>query len=136
MASKRKLAFLPDHNLPSEIIRYLSSLRKVSVTTFEAIDLPRHADDSQVIEAATKEKLLILTGDKRFTEDHIPLCRHEGIVKFEVSKPATRLRCLKRFMHMQERHLVWKGVARLYEFNVTLQQHNGDQSTIPYSTSR
>jgi predicted nuclease of predicted toxin-antitoxin system len=85
MASKRKLAFLPDHNLPSEIIRYLSSLKKVSVTTFEAVTLSRHADDSQVIEAATKEKLLILTGDKRFTEDHIPLCKHEGIRGFQTS---------------------------------------------------
>jgi predicted nucleic acid-binding protein len=136
MASKRKLAFLPDHNLSSEIIKYLSSLRKVSVTTFEAINLSRHADDSQVIEAATKEKLLILTGDKRFTEDYIPLCRHEGIVKFEVSKPATWLHCLKRFMLMQERHLVWKSVTHLYEFNVILQRHNGSRSTVTYPPSR
>jgi predicted nuclease of predicted toxin-antitoxin system len=132
MASKRKLAFLPDHNLPSEIIRYLRKLKKVSVVSFEAINLSRNADDPQVIEVATREKLLILTADKRFTEDHIPLCRHEGIVKFEITKPETRLRCLKRFMQLPERHLVWKGVAHLYESSVKLQQHNGDQSTHPY----
>jgi hypothetical protein len=75
---------------------------------------------------------LTLTGDKRFTEEHLPLCLHEGIVKFEVTKPATRLRCLKRFMRMKERHLAWKGVTRLYEDSVVMQQHNGTRSTIQY----
>jgi predicted nuclease of predicted toxin-antitoxin system len=132
VASKRKLAFLPDHNIPSEIIFYLSSLRKVQVMSFEEINLSRSATDPQVIEAATKEQLLILTADKRFTEDHIPLCQHQGIVKLEVSKPETRLRCLKRFMHMPERHLAWKGVTHLYESLVMLQQHSGERSRISY----
>lgn len=132
MASRRKLAFLPDHNLPSEIAKYLSKLKKVSVSNFEAIGLHQRADDDQVIETATQRRLLILTGDKRFTEEHLPLCRHEGIIKFEVTKPATRLRCLKKFMRMKERHLTWKGVTHLYEHSVVLQQHNGTQSTIQY----
>jgi len=132
MASRRKLAFLPDHNLPSEITKYLSKLSKVTVSSFGAIDLQQRADDDQVIEAATRHGLLTLTGDKRFTEEHLPLCRHEGIIKFEVTKPATRLRCLKKFMRMKERHLAWKGVTRLYEDSVVMQQHNGTQSTIQY----
>jgi predicted nuclease of predicted toxin-antitoxin system len=132
MASRRKLAFLPDHNLPSEIAKYLSKLKKVTVSSFEAIGLQQRADDDQVIETATQRGLLILTGDKRFTEEHVPLCRHEGIIKFEVTKPATRLRCLKKFMQLQERHLAWKGVTHLYEHSVVLQQHNGTQSTIQY----
>jgi len=132
MASTRKLTFLPDHNLPSEISKYLSKLKKVTVHGFEAVGLPQHADDPQVIEAATKQRLLVLTGDKRFTEEHIPLCRHEGIIKFEVTKPATRLRCLKKFMRMRERHLAWKGVTRLYEDSVVMQQHNGIKNTFPY----
>lgn len=132
MASRRKLAFLPDHNLSSEITKYLSKLKKVTVSSFDAIGLQGRADDTQVIEVATEEKLLILTGDKRFTEEHIPLCRHEGIVKFEVAKPATRLRCLRKFMRMKERHLAWKGVTRLYEHSVVLHQHNGIQTTILY----
>lgn len=132
MASRRKLAFLPDHNLPSEITKYLSTLKKVTVSSFAAIGLQQRADDNQVIEAATKHGLLTLTGDKRFTEEHIPLCHHGGIVKFEITKPATRLRCLKKFMGMKERHLAWKGVTRLCEDAVVLQQHNGTQSTLQY----
>jgi len=132
MASRRKLAFLPDHNLPSEIAKYLSKLKKVTVSSFEAIGLQQRADDDQVLETATQRGLLILTGDKRFTEEHVPLCRHEGIIKFEVTKPATRLRCLKKFMRLKERHLAWKGVTRLYEDSVVMQQHNGTQSTIQY----
>lgn len=87
MASRRKLAFLADHCLPGKIITYLTSLRRVNVTRFEAIGLQQRADDNHVIEAATKQRLLILTGDKRFSEEHLPLCKHEGIIKFEVSKP-------------------------------------------------
>ena len=136
MASTRKLAFLPDHNLPSEITKYLSKLKKVKVSSFEAVGLQQRADDPQVIEAATNQGLLVLTGDKRFTEEHIPLCRHEGIIKFEVIKPATRLRCLKKFMRMRERHLAWKGVTHLYEHEVILQRHNGTQSTIQYPQGR
>jgi hypothetical protein len=132
MASRRKLAFLPDHNLPSEIAKYLSKLKKVTVSSFEAVGLRQRADDDQVIETATQRGLLILTGDKRFTEEHVPLCRHEGIIKFEVTRPAARLRCLKKFMRLKERHLAWKGVTHLYEHSVVLQQHNGTQSTIQY----
>ena len=132
MASKRKLAFLPDYCLPGEITKYLSKLNKVTVRSFEAIGLQQRANDDQVIETATKEGLLILTADKRFTEEHIPLCRHEGIIKFEVTKPATKLRCLKKFMRMKERHLAWKGVTHLYEHFVVLQQHTGIQSTSQY----
>lgn len=132
MASRRKLAFLPDYNLPAEITAYLSKLRKVTVRSFDAIGLQQDAGDDRVIEVATIHGLLTLTGDKRFTEEHLPLCRHEGIVKFEVTKPATRLRCLKRFMRMKERHLAWKGVTRLYEDSVVMQQHNGTRSTIQY----
>lgn len=132
MASRRKLAFLPDHNLPSEITKYLGTLKKVTVSSFAAIGLQQRADDNQVIEAATTHGLLTLTGDKRFTEEHIPLCRHEGIIKFEVAKPDTRLRCLKKFMRMKERHLSWKGVTRLYEDSAVLKQHDGTQSTIQY----
>jgi predicted nuclease of predicted toxin-antitoxin system len=95
MTSRRKLAFLPDHNVPAEIVKYLTTLSSVTVTHFGEIGLQQRADDPQVIETATKKGLLLLTGDKRFTEQHVPLCTHAGIVKFEVSKPATRLRCLK-----------------------------------------
>ena len=136
MASKRKLAFLPDHNLPSEIAKYLSTLKKVTVSSFEKIGLQPRADDDQIIEIATKQGLLILTGDKRFTEEHVPLCRHEGIIKFEVTKPATRLRCLKKFMRMSERHLAWKGVTHIYEQSVELKQHNGTESTLQYPQGR
>lgn len=132
MASRKKLAFLSDHNLPSEITKYLGTLKKVTVSSFEEIGLHQGADDGQVIEAATRHGLLTLTGDKRFTEEYIPLCRHEGIIKFEVTKPATRLRCLRKFMRMRERHLARKGVTRLYEDSVVLKQHNGTQSTIQY----
>ena len=132
MASRRKLAFLPDHCLPSEITNYLSKLRKVTVSSFEATGLQQRADDDQVIEVATNQGLLILTVDKRFTEEHFPLCRHEGIIKFEVTKPATSLRCLKRFMRMRERHLAWKGVTRLYQDFVVMQLHNGTKNTIQY----
>lgn len=132
MASTRKLAFLPDHNLPSEISRYLSKLRKVTVSNFEAVGLQQRADDDQVIEVATRHGLLTLTSDKRFTEEHFPLCRHEGIIKFEVTKPATRLRCLKKFMRMRERHDAWKGVTHLYEDSVVMQLHNGTKNTIKY----
>ncbi|MBI3001887.1 MAG: DUF5615 family PIN-like protein, partial [Deltaproteobacteria bacterium] len=107
-------------------------LKKVTVSSFEAIGLQQRADDDQVIETATQRGLLILTGDKRFTEEHIPLCRHEGIIKFEVTKPATRLRSLQKFMRLKQRHLAWKGVTRLYEHAMVLQQHNGIQSTIQY----
>jgi predicted nuclease of predicted toxin-antitoxin system len=132
VASKKKLVFLPDHNIEAEIVSYLKSLRKVSVVSFAEVNLSQSADDPQVIEVATKEELLILTGDKRFTEKYIPMCRHQGIVKFDVGKPTTRLRCLKGFLGLRERHLVWKGVAHLHEASVMLQQHNGDQTTIQY----
>ena len=132
MASRRKLAFLPDHCLPSEITNYLTKLRKVTVNRFEEIGLQQRAEDDQVIEVATSQGLLILTVDKRFTEEHFPLCRHEGIIKLEVTRPATSLRCLKKFMRMRERHLAWKGVTRLYEDSVVMQQHNGTKSTTRY----
>lgn len=132
MASKRKLAFLPDHCLSGEIAEYLRKLKKITVKNFEEIGLQQRAKDDQIIEAASKQGLLIITVDKRFTEEHLPLCRHEGIIKFEVAKPATRLRCLKRFMRMSQRHLAWKGVTHLYEHSVVLQQHSGVQLTIEY----
>lgn len=132
MASRRKFAVLPDHCLPGEITRYLHGLRKVSVSNFDSIGLQQRADDDQVIEAATNHGLLILTGDRRFTEEHIPLCKHEGIVKFEVAKPATRLRCLKKFMKMKEKHLAWKGVTHLYESHLVQQLHNGTKNLIRY----
>jgi hypothetical protein len=125
MASKRKLAFLPDHCISGEIVDYLGGLKRVRVVSFESLGLQSRAEDDRVIEEATKARLLVLTVDKRFTEDHIPLCRHEGIVKFEVSKPATMLRCLQKFLHMKERHYAWKGVTRLYESSVVIHQHNG-----------
>ncbi len=131
MASRRKLAFLVDHCLPLEVTKYLRTLRKVAVNDFDAIGLQQRVTDDQVIEAATEQKLLLLTADKRFTEEHIPLCRHEGIIKFE-TKLTTSVRCLKQFMRMKERHNVWKGVTHLYENRVVIQQHNGLRKSIPY----
>ena len=123
---------MPDHCVSGDVVRYLCGLRKVTVMRFEQIGLRQNADDVEVITAATKERLLLVTGDKRFTERDIPLCSHEGIIKFEVTKPATRLSCIKKFMRMQERHNAWKGITHLYERHITQLGHDGIQRELRY----
>lgn len=93
--------------------------------------MTERSSDEHVLDKATQAGVMVVTGDKRFTETHIPLCRHEGIVKFNV-KPAARLRAMKKFLRTKERHLAWKGVAYLFEDQVVIHQHNGEQLSVPY----
>src|SRR2546426_1086486 len=132
MASRRKLAFLVDNCVMGEVVTYLSRLKKVKVVSFEAVGLTQGSSDEHVIEKAAKARALVVTGDKRFTEAHIPFCNHEGIVKFNV-KPNARIRCLKKFLLMKERHQAWKGVTHLYDDKIEMFQHIGIHLSVPYS---
>ena len=131
MSSKRKLTFLIDCCVSAEVSEYLATLRKVKVISFTEAGLTQNSDDTLVIEKATRAGAMLITGDKRFTEKHVPFCTHEGIIKFGV-KPAARLRILRKFLKKREKHLAWKGVTYLLEDQFNLLQHGGDQSSMPY----
>jgi hypothetical protein len=103
----------------------------MKVVSFTEAPLTQSSDDDLVIERATRAGALLITSDKRFTETHVPLCRHEGIIKFGV-KPRAQLRILKKFLKRSERHLAWKGVTYLLENQCEMRQHIGITSTVPY----
>src|SRR5229473_7963512 len=124
MASRRKFVFLVDYCVHAEVPEYLSRLRKTKVVSFAEAHLTQSSDDNLVIERATRAGALLITSDKRFTEIHIPLCSHEGIIKFGV-KPRAQLRILKKFLKRSEKHLAWKGVTYLLENEFEMRQHIG-----------
>jgi hypothetical protein len=131
MASRRKFVFLVDYCVHAEVSHYLSRLRKVKVVSFMEARLTQNSDDTLVIERATQAGALLITSDKRFTETHVPLCSHEGIIKFGV-RPTAQLRILKKFLKRSEKHYAWKGVTYLLENQFEMRQHIGTTSSIPY----
>ncbi len=131
MASKRKFVFLVDYCVHAEVSSYLSRLRKVKVVSFEEARLTQHSDDKLVIERATQAGALLITSDKRFTETHVPLCSHEGIIKFGVN-PRAQLRIFKKFLKRNEKYHAWKGVTYLLEDQFEMREHIGITSSISY----
>lgn len=131
MASKRKFVFLVDYCVHAEVSYYLSRLKKVKVVSFAEARLTQHSDDDLVIERATEVGALLITSDKRFTEAHVPLCSHEGIIKFGVN-PRAQLRILKKFLKRNEKHQAWKGVTYLSENQFEMRQHIGIISSLSY----
>ena len=131
MSSKRKLTFLVDACLSAEILEYLSSLRKIKVVSFRDAGLRQDAEDPIVIQKSTDAGAILITSDKRFTENYIPFCTHQGMIKFGV-KPTTRLRALKKFLKREERHQAWKGVTHLFEDQFEMKQHGGERISRRY----
>lgn len=132
MASKKKLSFLVDHCVDAEIFRYLSEKKRIKVFSFEDIGLSQRAIDAHVLAKATQVEALLITSDKRFTENSVPFCTHMGIIKLHMRVTA-RLRYFKKFMCMNERHLAWKGVTHLFEEEIMINQHNGELLSAQYS---
>ena len=114
-----------DYCIVGEVFAYLCSLRKVRVISFKDAGLSQRASDEHVVDKATNEGALVLTGDKRFTEEHKIICTHEGIVKFDVRNPAAKLRLLKDFLRTREKHLAWKSIVHLHEDRIVMLGHAG-----------
>ena len=133
MASRRRLRFLVDYCVLGEVFTYLSGRKKISVVSFKDAGLTQRASDEHVLDRAMAERAIVLTGDKRFTEEHKIVCTHEGIVKFEVRNPNAKLRLLKAFMRTRERHSAWKSIVRLRESQMQIYGHGGC-TTVSYKT--
>lgn len=131
MASKRKLKFLVDKCVEESVSSYIKEQRHISLLSFDEAGLNGRSQDPTVIEKATQNGAMLVTSDKRFTESHIPLCSHEGIIKFN-TKFIIRLECFRKFLHMRERHDAWKSITHLYEDRIVMRQHTGSRLVIPY----
>ncbi len=132
MASRRKLKFLVDKCVDEGVSSYIRDQRHIALISFDEAGLNGGSHDSTVIEKATQKGAMVVTSDKRFTESYIPLCSHEGIIKFNIAF-IKRLECFKKFMHMSERHNAWKSVTHLFEDRIEMKQHTGSRLVIPYS---
>ena len=133
MASRRKLAFAVDACAGDEVYRYLVTRRKIKVCDISALGLSGtgRSHDDRVIDVATSNGMILITADKGFTENHRPLCKHEGIIKFS-GPPGTRVSRLKRFLKMSIRHDAWKSVTHLRQDEIYMKRHNGEALTLNY----
>ena len=131
MVSRRKLRFLVDQCVDVSVSSYIREQKHISLISFDEAGLNGVSHDSTVIEKATQIDALLVTSDKRFTESHVPLCSHAGIIKFNITF-MKRLECFKKFLRMSERHNAWKSVTHLYEDKIEMQRHNGPRDIIPY----
>ncbi len=131
MASRRKLRFLVDACVSADISNYLAERKKVALVSFEEAGLTNRSEDARIIENATRAGAIVMTSDKRFTESHIPLCTHAGILKFSVHF-IDRLNCLKKFLRLPERHKVWKSVTHIFKDRIEISQHVGRRLTVLY----
>ena len=131
MPSRRKLKFLVDACVDESISSYLKERKRITLISFAEAGLNGGSHDPTVIEKATRAGAILVTSDKRFTESHIPLCSHEGIIKFSVTF-IKRLECLQKFLRMSERHDAWKSITHLFEDRIEMSQHVGHRLSIPY----
>ena len=131
MASKRKLKFLVDKCVEESVSSYIRGRKHISLISFDEAGLNGRSHDPTVIKKATQNGAMLVTSDKRFTESYIPLCSHEGIIKFNIAF-IKRLECFKKFLRMSERHDAWKSITHLFEDRIEMKQHTGSRLVIPY----
>lgn len=137
MSQTNHLKLMVDEDLNDpQTLKLLTKLRALKVkTTFEC-GLEMGTSDKVLVQS-TKEKGLLLTGDKNTIDERkYPPCNHGGIIIIELKRPTSDevFRRMKAFCQSGKRGLAKGHVTHLYADKAVIHTHHKTPVTVPYKS--